>query len=75
MNQNHPYHLNVMNIRYLLTEKSFNSPSIRSTEARNLEINKALIQIPRLTSRAGALTCKAVILTLDQEHPTNYPEK
>ena len=50
-------------------------PSPRSTEVRNLEINQARSPKPRLTSRAGALTWKAIILTLDQEHKINSPEQ
>ena len=74
-NQNHPAHLRVMNRRSWLTGTRGKTSIQRSTEAINLEINQAQSLKPRLTSRAGALTQKAILLTLDQEHPTNLPEQ
>ena len=64
-----------MNWRCQLTVTRDNPPSPRISEVRNLEINQSQSPKTRLTSRAGALTWKAVLLTLDQEHPTNLPEQ
>ena len=72
-NLNHPAHLRVMNRRSQLTVTRDNTPIPRSIEARNLEINQARGLKPRLTSRSGAVTWKAIILTLVQYHPTNSP--
>ena len=63
-----------MNLRYWLTGTKDKPPIPRSTEARNLEINQSQSPKPILTSRAVALTWKAILLTLDQEHPSNSPE-
>ena len=49
---------------------SFKTPIPRGTEARNLEINQVWSLKPRLTSRAGAMDWKAILLNLYQE-----PEK
>ena len=74
-NQNHPTHLRVMNRRSQLMVTRVKCPSPIITEVRNLEINQARSPKPRLTSRAGALTWGAILLTLDQEHPKFLPEQ
>ena len=52
---------------YWLTVTKGKPPSPRITDARNLRINEVRTLKPRLISRDDALTCKAVLLTLDQE--------
>ena len=49
--------------------------SPRSTEVINPEINQSRSPKPRLTSRSGALTWKATILTLDKEHLEFFPDQ
>ena len=51
------------------------TPIPRSTEARNFETNQARSPDPRLTSRAGSLTWNDTLLTLGQEHTTNFPKQ
>ena len=74
-NKNHPSHLRVMDWRYQLTEIRGKPKIPRSTEERNLEINQTQIPKPRPNSRDGALTRKAILLTLGLEHPKNSPEQ
>ena len=68
-------HLREMNQRFQLTGTRGKPPSPRSKEAINLEINQAQIPNPRLTSSASAVTWKATLLTLVQEHPTKFPKQ
>ena len=53
-----------MNIISGLTVTRGNHPIPRSTEARKLKINQYRIPKPRLNSRSGALTWKAIYFDL-----------
>ena len=73
-NDNHPFHLRVMNKVSQLTRTRGKTPSPRSTEIIILETSQSQSPKPRPTFRASELNWKAISLTLGQYHQKNSPK-
>ena len=58
----------------LTTRNKGKASNPKMYRGKNFEIDQVWNPNKRLNPRAGALTWKAIFLTLGQEHPTNLPK-